>query len=140
MFHSLLVHDVFWSKERNNFLSRFLCFLEKDCILVELFGYLENMFLYLRQKQTHKVMAILNIRNPKTLSLVDRYLSYGYVLTGITIHRVRSLRSTPREGAITFSENSLGDHIVEIVSTESFSSDCRYYAVIRLLEPVDLPF
>lgn len=85
-------------------------------------------------------MAILNIRNSKTLCLVDSYLSDGYILTGITVHRVRSLRLIPREGAITFSENSHGDDIVEIVSTESFSSDCHYYAVIRLLKPIDLPF
>ena len=85
-------------------------------------------------------MAVLNIRNSKTLVLVDRYLSDGYLLSGITVHHSRSLRSLPREGAVSFSESSYGDHVVEISSTDSFSEDCHYYAVIRLIKPIDLPF
>ena len=85
-------------------------------------------------------MAVLNIRSPKTLGLVDRYLLDGYLLSGIIVHHARSLRSIPREGSISFSESSFGDHIVEISSSDSFSSDCHYYAVIRLIKPIDLPF
>lgn len=85
-------------------------------------------------------MVVLNIRSPKTLGLVDRYLSDGYTLSGIFVHRVLSLRSVPREGTVSFSENSYGDHVVEISSSDSLSEDCHYYAVIRLIKPIDLPF
>ena len=85
-------------------------------------------------------MTVLNIFNSKTLCLVDRYLSDGYILSGITIHRVRSLRSLPREGTVSFSESPCGDHIVEISSLDSFCFDCHHYAVIRLIKPIDLPF
>lgn len=85
-------------------------------------------------------MAVLNIRDSKTLGLVDRYLSDGYALSGITVHHARSLRCVPREGSISFSENSYGDHVVEISSSDSFSEECHYYAVIRLIKPIDLPF
>ena len=85
-------------------------------------------------------MAVLNIRESKTLVLVDFYLSDGYLLSGITVHRARSLRSVPRDGSVSFSENSNGDHVVEISSSDTFSSDCHYYAVIRLVKPIDLPF
>lgn len=85
-------------------------------------------------------MAVLNIRDSKTLGLVDRYLSDGYVLSGITVHHVRSLRSVPREGTVSFSESSIGDHVVEISSSDSLSEGCHYYAVIRLIKPIDLPF
>ena len=85
-------------------------------------------------------MSVLNIRNSKTLVLVDFYLSDGYLLSCITVHHSRSLRSIPREGAVSFSESSNGDSIVEISSSDSFSSDCHYYAVIRLIKPIDLPF
>ena len=85
-------------------------------------------------------MAVLNIRSPKTLGLVDRYLSDGYTISGIFVHRVRSLRSVPREGSVSFSENSYGDHVVEISSLDSLSEECHYYAVIRLIKPTDLPF
>ena len=85
-------------------------------------------------------MAVLNIRSPKTLGLVDRYLSDGYTLSGIFVHRVRSLRSVPREGSVSFFENTYGDHVVEISSSDSLSEDCHYYAVIRLVKPIDLPF
>ena len=85
-------------------------------------------------------MAVLNIRNSKTLVLVDFYLTDGYLLSGITVHHSRSLRSIPREGSVSFSESSNGDHVVEIFSSDSISSDCHYYAVIRLIKPIDLPF
>lgn len=85
-------------------------------------------------------MVVLNILDSKTLGLVDRYLSDGYVLSGIKVHRAHSLRSLPREGTTSFSESSYGDHVVEISSPDFFSSDCHYYAVIRLIKPVDLPF
>lgn len=85
-------------------------------------------------------MAVLNIRDSKTLGLVDRYISDGFMLSGITVHRARSLRSVPREGAFSFSENSCGDYVVEITYSDSFSSGCLYYAVIRLIKPIDLPF
>lgn len=86
------------------------------------------------------IMAVLNIRDSKTIGLVARYLSDGFELSGITVHRARSLRTVPREGAVSFSESSCGDYVVEIYSSDSFSSGCHYYAVIRLIKPIDLPF
>lgn len=85
-------------------------------------------------------MAVLNIRSSKSFVLVEHYLVDGYLLSGITVHRARSLRSVPRDGSVSFSENSFGDSVVEISSSDSFSSDCHYYAVIRLIKPIDLPF
>lgn len=84
-------------------------------------------------------MSVLNIRDSKTLVLVDHYLSDGYLLSGITVHHARSLRSVPRDGAVSFSESSSCASVVEISSSDSFSSGCHYYAVIRLIKPIVLP-
>lgn len=116
------------------FLEKILYFGRIVCIIQKL------VFIFVPETNKNNIMAVLNIRNSKTLGLVDRYLSDGYLLSGITVHRVRSLRSVPRDGFVSFSENSFGDSVVEISSSDSFSSDCHYYAVIRLIKPIDLPF
>lgn len=85
-------------------------------------------------------MKVSKFSDPRTLGRVDSYLADGFILVGIFFYSARSLRDVPAEGSVSFSSNSHGDDVVEIVSTDSSSILPRTYCVFRLVKPSDLPF
>lgn len=85
-------------------------------------------------------MKVSKFSDSRTLGRVDSYLADGFILVGVFFYSACFLRDVPLEGSISFSSNSHGDDVVEIVTTDSSSILSKSYCVFRLVKPSDLPF